>query len=512
MVLIILTMLTPIYVFFIHRLSIFNFSFLTIIDNAETKLTNSEFTYYRLLEYIRENIPKDDLFLVFRQNNFAYYLDRKLIRHLDPRLIPFYKIKDKQQAYNFLVSLGIKYIITVPYSLPTYYNSQISSIVSDPSLSELLYETANGYRLYKIYPPKNKVTVTTIKTPSLNEFHIRSCFSVWGPFSICSYKKPGITTVGNTTFLEMTNYSRFDKKYLFFSGTPITVKPRKTLYSSMLDSDTVYHLKAIVKGKGLVRVLLYQYTLLESKKKILTKVLWEGVLENPEHFKIIESQFMTAPFINSYRIVVELSGRGFLLFKAFSLEKVERKNKNEFILIKGDPLKNGYPILHSIRPKIISKANSGEIYIQQKDRFPVWLITKPIQVADIVKKCNLDIKRISANLSLPIQISGYLQGKGIIDLLILWEDNKNDYYLEKLYSYFPQQKYRKITEIFYVPKEIHIPYMKNNFIFNCITPNKIRFAIKLYQPSLLMKIKKVSPLSELYIKDFTYECLQANIE
>ncbi len=122
----------------------------TFYDNWSALLLSS-FGRYKLIDYINHRTPKDSLFLVFRQNDFAFYGKRRFIRHLDPRMIPIYQIQDKYQAAQALREMGIDYIFLPSYMTPTYTDTCIHKVVADPLLCSLAVE-ANGAKLYRLLP------------------------------------------------------------------------------------------------------------------------------------------------------------------------------------------------------------------------------------------------------------------------------------------------------------------------------------------------------------------------
>ena len=98
---------------------------------------------------VRDATPPDAFFIVFLQNNFAYYAGRRFIRDVDTRLVDLYRAQDKQSALAQLRKLGIQYLYLPPWTWPTIQNSKVVDIINDPTTAQLVVEHA-GYRLYRL--------------------------------------------------------------------------------------------------------------------------------------------------------------------------------------------------------------------------------------------------------------------------------------------------------------------------------------------------------------------------
>jgi hypothetical protein len=97
-------------------------------------------------------IPKDAKVLAMRPADM-FYVDRRMVSYLDESLLPFYRDKDPVSAAQKLDKLGISYVHMTDYTLPSAYNSSLLSILSDPSLSRLVYSKGMSqlYRLEKTF-------------------------------------------------------------------------------------------------------------------------------------------------------------------------------------------------------------------------------------------------------------------------------------------------------------------------------------------------------------------------
>lgn len=109
----------------------------------------SQFSEMEAIKELKQKTPSDAKFLVFNMNAFAYYADRRFIRDVDPRMIPFYRARTKREAVAFLRELEVDYIYIQPWSWPTVDNSLIKSVVADSSLATLVLEKY-GYRVFRL--------------------------------------------------------------------------------------------------------------------------------------------------------------------------------------------------------------------------------------------------------------------------------------------------------------------------------------------------------------------------
>lgn len=92
--------------------------------------------------------------LAFEQELFLFYGKGKMVNHLDPRLIEFYKTQSLEDAFHVLKKNNIKYVYLSPYMPATFYNSVIVDLVGNPLYSKLLIDE-NGYRLFSLEKRNN---------------------------------------------------------------------------------------------------------------------------------------------------------------------------------------------------------------------------------------------------------------------------------------------------------------------------------------------------------------------
>jgi hypothetical protein len=102
-----------------------------------------------VMKELRARTPANAFFVVFYPNTFAYYADRRYMRDVDPRLVPFYRASTKNEGFAVLRRLHIQYVYLQSWSWPTVDHSRIREIVADPSLSTEIFEKF-GYKVFRL--------------------------------------------------------------------------------------------------------------------------------------------------------------------------------------------------------------------------------------------------------------------------------------------------------------------------------------------------------------------------
>ena len=106
-----------------------------------------------MVRYVRATTPPDARVYVFRMGDFAYYSGRRLLVDLDPVLLELYREDDPSVAYTMLREQhGVDYVVQPGYTYPTFDNSVVKEVVTDPRYAELVYANAAGWRLYRLKP------------------------------------------------------------------------------------------------------------------------------------------------------------------------------------------------------------------------------------------------------------------------------------------------------------------------------------------------------------------------
>jgi len=121
------------------------------LEDVPPQQTEGDLAELQGMVQLRKETPADALFLTFHQRSFAYYAERRFISDLDPRLVDFYRARDKRTAIAVLRRLCVDYVYLPSWSWPTIANSFIKDIVGDSQFSTKIF-SRNGYELYRLNP------------------------------------------------------------------------------------------------------------------------------------------------------------------------------------------------------------------------------------------------------------------------------------------------------------------------------------------------------------------------
>ncbi len=105
---------------------------------------------FKAIEYINTKTPEDSLVLVLRAPEYFYNSERREICYLDPRVKDFYPIHNTKKAYDYLLNLGIDYIIVdPPYQKGSIFKkSEFKNILKDERFSKLVF--GDYVKVYKL--------------------------------------------------------------------------------------------------------------------------------------------------------------------------------------------------------------------------------------------------------------------------------------------------------------------------------------------------------------------------
>lgn len=107
---------------------------------------------YALIEEMNTEVGAEGLVLSMKPADM-YYAKSRMVSYLDERLLPFYAAEDTSAALSLLTEMGVTHIHVPDYGLPPHYNSLLYSILRDPALSTLQYQTEKG-QVYSLEPEK----------------------------------------------------------------------------------------------------------------------------------------------------------------------------------------------------------------------------------------------------------------------------------------------------------------------------------------------------------------------
>ncbi len=117
--------------------------------NQKEKFRNSN-EILQAIEFINTQTPGDSIVLMFRRAEYFYHSERKGIWYCDQRLKAFYRLRNTEKAYRYLLNLGIDYIMVDPRyeQCRAFEGSELKNILKDEKMSKLVYE--NWAMVYEI--------------------------------------------------------------------------------------------------------------------------------------------------------------------------------------------------------------------------------------------------------------------------------------------------------------------------------------------------------------------------
>lgn len=464
----------PVAYYSVYRFCRFNLDIKTITNDDWTKLVNSDIGKYKIIQYIRDKTPEDCLVLAFHQKDLNYYTKRKTVRHVDPRLFGFYKLDNKDKAYEFLLDLGIDYVYSPSYMLPTYFNSQIYRIVADPQLCELVMDE-EGTRLFKLHKTRRDKNTTPINSENADfsfKGHNGSGLSGWQVYNDSEEYKASNWLLENDEdgryVLTVRNKGRNKTCIYSFPGrlthSPSTAFSKK----SLMESATTAHFSAVVKGEGMLKVFLVHYPMLLEEDMWLP--IWESILT--KDYKRIENQFITPAEIREYRLVIILQGKGQLSLREVTLskinsdydvgireqEKAETKSWKIYQRIElNEPAIYGWsPFSAGQSPwELTTESRDGKyaVYLSQPDKRERWYYTGKGSILKPPSHYSDNVLQVDGLGSSSFRISALVKGKGSFGLYVIWYDKNGRSDRIYLNRYFLQKDYKVLNKGVILPEE-----------------------------------------------------------
>lgn len=529
---------------------IYKFNSVTEIIHHDdwTNLTNSSLGRYNVIQYIRDNTPENSLFLVFRQSDFAYYAQRKFIRHVDPRLLDLYKLDDKNKAYDFLQNMGIEYIYIPSYMPPTYYNTQIYRIVADPQLCELVKDV-DGVRLFKLHETRGDVSIIPLNAegtgfPFKENAGDRGSLG-WSVYNDSEeYEASNWLLENDEVGQPVLTVRSYGTKTMIYSGRGLLKSPpSNSFYESRLEPKTTFRLSASVKGKGFLKVFLVDYSDNDEKKRygyfinllkylipIKAKergwcMLWNSVLT--KDYKLIENQFTLREDAHECRIIFVLNGRGQLSLRKVTVEEIHNnynadacdQKKTETVSWETNQrVESNEPVIYespiSLSDQLPLGLSSGSedgrspIYLDQPDGKECWYYTGEgsalIPPSFFSDNSSFQIDRHGSH---SFRISAFVKGRGHFDLFIRYYDENGRRKLLHIGRYFLQNDYKVLKKIVNLPERIK----EFRVAFRLSEINNLKLIAKKLQKKIgrLYGINRVwetyNEPSTLYIDNLTVE-------
>lgn len=435
----------------------------------------------KVLRYIREQTDTNSLFLIYRQAEFSYYAQRKAIRDIDTRLIDFYKINTKFNAYLYLKNLGINYIYLPAYQPSTFNNSMAYAIVADPKLSRIVIED-NGVRLFELLDKQNnnllEVEPQPISIPTLSVVNDKSIFG-----QVIN------NNTDNTDFLVPGNTNGKPQQYVVTGQCYLSISYQNCLENNFEMTNGLYNFQSNVSGSGRAELHIVEH---DKYGNTYIRKIWDSILHQDS--REIAAQFRTSSRTSDFKIAWKFQEPGIHYVKSFKLYKIpEKPNFNSLseqvvqddskLLWQKDFLVNGnlqpsfenkiYVPHHSLvqntaqgimiatQDKKVVNLDDLELN-PEKDIFNIWISQKLINCQNYVddsKKnklyCLLKDKfpflEEDEQYKLKINISGF----GEVRTGVTWINSENQRRWKLIDKYYLKQSSGDIEDIFYLPSRVN---------------------------------------------------------
>ncbi len=250
---------------------------------------------YAVIDFANRVLPNEALILSFRQNDSVFYGRHRILRHLDPRMMPVYKAKDVTEAYQALRALGVDYIFVPSYVPVTISNSALADLLSDPKYVHIVYQR-EGARLLRLFHP-NEIR-------SYGKQTVFSCDSLWTRVSM---KGHGV--------VHGAELSSTERNVTFYSGSSALSRPPPT--PTYLEGGRTYRFRAKARFRGWIDVYLVTYPDSGGFKKHL---LWQSIGTGRE--RRLSGMIHIAKG-GPYRLLLEVSSRAGVEIRDVVLERID---------------------------------------------------------------------------------------------------------------------------------------------------------------------------------------------
>ena len=311
-------------------------------------LANSQWGWYRVIDFANRYLPENALVLVFRQNDFVFYGRHRVIRDTDPRMIPVYRQPGKEEAYRALLELGVGFFYLPEYSVPTMYNTPVGAVLADPEMVRLVFEDHNR-SLYRLLPPSERRPLTTQVVFGKGERWMFSQGSLrWRPVTLPFQEEPRDS---GTNFI-----------WLHSGHGDWEIGPTSEVENQRIEPGSTLRLRGRFRGKGWLMLSVIEY----SRNPIglrTSRPLHQGVLTDKQFYDL-DLQLRANPSAESFRFLITLQGEGPFTISSFQVDKV------------GEPLPYGISALGPDHASVQQGLDEG-LNLRLGGNAPVAVFTGP---------------------------------------------------------------------------------------------------------------------------------------
>lgn len=280
------------------------------------------------VQFMNATLPQDALILASRPADF-YYLERRMISYLDLRLLDVYGEKDPARAAQMLRDIGVTHIHMVDYALPPFYNSALSQVIADPSLTSLVYDNS-FFQVYALEPSGKTTSELATFTPEPEQDGLK-----WATRTqyVLGGRKAFLTTGGEFTLLDdsalsQTTLPLFHRDYTTFL-MPTMLNRRGLRIPLFFDivPGQEYVVEFELEGHGFLRVWAEIYSddngVLRTGNENPRMRIYETVLNEHRPSSTVIRRFKAAPWAEKIVFQIEHLGRSNLRIISARLQAIE---------------------------------------------------------------------------------------------------------------------------------------------------------------------------------------------
>ncbi|AHE67617.1 hypothetical protein Loa_02073 [Legionella oakridgensis ATCC 33761 = DSM 21215] len=306
----------------------YKLSLTTLFNSNMAKAKHVQETY-NLLAYFSKNTSPDSVLLSFRNAEAAYYANHRYVYHTDRKMLPVYTAKDKSQAHQALMDLGINYLAVPNHPLSYIDQSYLGELIGDPAFSELVYQNGSS-RLYKLYdnPLSYSATELQLTNPDFSQRNKDRQLMNWA----ASWNKRG-NGIAKDVYdgVVLCNTSPSHSQTALFSGNSYKIiseafnryLSRQTTGDIVLEPEQTYQLNVRMRGYGNVMVYLAEYT---KDGYLGLQKIWHTISYGNES-KNKQVQFQSSSLASQYRLVFVLDGQGWINLQNIGIRQIHYSHK-----------------------------------------------------------------------------------------------------------------------------------------------------------------------------------------
>ena len=288
------------------------------------------------LHHAARTIPEGAVCLVFRMNEFAYYVNRKLISSWDPRMVDVYTQRDKDGTYQALRRLGVDYIYLPNYTLPTVANTQVFRVLADAGMCEIV-SFGDGFRLVKLLATRQQVRYEPMQI--LNADFSRQEDDGPGPawwtlyghgsddFDASAIWRLEADDAGRSALVLETGRRtqiRLYAGYGAYRAPPSAALWNGRPFDGRIDPTATYRFRARIAGEARFAIDILPYT---ARGELMDAVrLWHGVVDREleEGHGDIECLFRLPPATAQYRVSFYVRSPDWLSIQSVAVDRACR--------------------------------------------------------------------------------------------------------------------------------------------------------------------------------------------